>query len=202
MLRTLVIAVILQSTMHAQKIIGISAITANGEVRLESVNGVQKATESNFVGCGFAGTCKIEVLTVIPNDRSPVRLRASDVQGFLVSSQPSASAEMNAAELSATELRFLVVKKNKERQFVSMVSKSTLFVPGGADPSPKVSVSIVAVDDHTVKIVPKVLPLLPGEYAFRGGAIQEVQTTQRYEKTKKIDKKDQGHFQMYGFAIE
>jgi len=202
LLRTFVIAAVLQFAIHAQSITGISAVTTNGEVRLESVIGVQEATQGNFIACGYIGNCKNEVLTVIPNDQSPVRLRASNVQGFIVSSQPSASAEMNAAELSATELRLLVVKKHKERQFVSMVSKSTVFVPGGSDPSPKVMVSIVAVDDHTVKIVPNILPLLPGEYAIRGNPIQEAQTAQRYEKIKKISSKDMGHWQMYCFAIE
>jgi hypothetical protein len=96
----------------------------------------------------------------------------------------------------------LVVKKNKDRQFVAMEYKSTLFLSHPSDPSPKIMVSVVAVDDNTIKIVPKVLPLLRGEYAFQGNALQEEQTTQRYEKQKTINRKDMGHYQMYCFAIE
>jgi len=199
LLRTLVIAAVLQFTIHAQGITSISALTPNGQVSLESVIGVQQAKQANFLSQGLAGTGKNQVLVDIPNDQSSVRLRASDVQGFLVSTQPS---DMNAAALSATELRVLVVKKHKDRQFVSVEYKSTAYISRASDPSPKVLVSVVAVDDHTVKITPKVLPLLPGEYAFRGDQIQEDQTSQRYEKKQTLNRKDMGHYQMYCFAIE
>ena len=196
LLRTFVIAAVLQFTIHAQKITGISAITTNGQLSLESVIGVQKAESGNFIACGTIGNCKGGAVVDIPNDQSPVRLRASDVQGFLVSQQQM------PGELASLELRLLVVKKNKDRQFVAMEYKSTLFFSHPSDPSPKIMVSVVAVDDNTIKIVPKVLPLLRGEYAFQGNALQEEQTTQRYEKQKTINRKDMGHYQMYCFAIE
>ena len=123
-------------------------------------------------------------------------MNPSDVQGFLVRSENSWS------DGSLEELRLLVVKKGKAREYVTMEVKTTVAYTRTKDSSPKLVVDVTQYDDHTAKIVPKVLPLLPGEYAFMT-LLDEVhdEVNQRYQSTK-VNLKNLGRYRMYCFAIE
>ncbi len=189
--------------MHAQqiKITGISAITAKGEIPLESSVGTSQAKGSNPFKAGF-GIANSTMLIEVPGDKSSVRLKAADVQGFLLHSENSWSDGTLAGYAPSEELRLVVVKKGKARQYVTMDVKTTLVYTRTKDSSPKLLVEVSQHDDHTAKIVPKVLPLLPGEYAFMS-ILDEVHedTNQRYENTK-VNLKNLGRYRMYCFAIE
>ena len=197
-----VFVVALQSPAHAQdyKITGVSAITAGGEIPLESLIGVSQHTmPSALTGFGINHT---RDLIEVPGDRSGVRLRAADVQGFLVHAQNEWVEHQVFA--SSLDLRLLVIKKGKARQFVTDDSTGVLVTMTKKDSSPKLAVTVSQYDDHTAKIVPKVLPLLSGEYGFESimSSVPDDPQTGRYEKTKKVTVKDLGHYRMYCFAIE
>jgi hypothetical protein len=189
--------------IHAQqiKITGIAAISASGEIPLESSVGTSQAKGSNPLKAGF-GVASSTMLVEVPGDRSSVRLKQSDVQGFLVHSENSWSDGTLAGYAPSEELRLLVIKKGKARQYVTMDVKTTLVYSRTKDSSPKVLVDVKQYDDHTAKIVPKVMPLLPGEYAFMS-ILDEVHedTNQRYESTK-VNLKNLGRYRLYCFAIE
>lgn len=192
-------------TIQAQqfKVTGISAITASGEIPLESSVGISQVKGSNPLKGGF-GVVRSTNLVEVPGDRSPVRLRQSDVQGFLLHSENSWSDGTLAGFAPSEDLRLLVTKKGKARQYVTSDVEVVLVHVASKDASPKLLVSVTQFDDHTAKIVPKVMPLLPGEYAFMSilDEVHEETTDQRYQSTKKISTKDLGHYRMYCFAIE
>ena len=99
-------------------------------------------------------------------------------------------------------LRLLVVKKGKARQFVTIEVKGVLVFNHSTDPSPLILANVTQYDERTAKVVPKVLPLLPGEYAFMAEEIHD-QPDQRYATPAgQINTKDMGHSRMYCFAIE
>jgi hypothetical protein len=208
----------LQAPVHAQQITGISALTSRGEVPLESSVGVSQA-KSGLLKSAFTGVNDNAQLVEVSGDRSSVRLRASDVQGFLAHVvEPAEMKDMSPEQLalpaiqnarqafivgSAQQpLRLLVVRKGKARQFVTLETKGVLVFNHVKDSSPLVVVNVTQYDEHTAKIVPKVLPLLPGEYAFMAEAVND-QPDQRYATPAgKVNLKDMGHYRMYCFAIE
>ena len=191
--------------MHAQefKVTGISAVSASGgEIPLESTVGTSQVKGSNFLKAGF-GVTRETMLIDVPGDRSSVRLKAADVQGFRIHSGNSWSDGTLAGFAPSEALRLLVIKKGKAREYVTMDVKTTVVYTSNKASSPLLTVNISQYDDHTASVTPKVLPLLPGEYAFMS-IMDEVheETTQRYEKTNKFDPKNLGHYRMYCFAIE
>jgi hypothetical protein len=189
--------------LHAQqiKITSISAISARGEIPLESSVGTSQAKGSNPLKAGF-GVASSTMLVELPGDQSSVRLKAGDVQGFLIHSENSWSDGTLAGFAPTEALRLLVVKKGKARQYVTMDVKTTVVYTRNKESSPLLTVDVSQYDDHTAKITPKVLPLLPGEYAFMS-ILDEVHedTNQRYQ-TSKVNLKNLGRYRMYCFAIE
>lgn len=211
----------LQAPVRAQQVTGISAITSREEVPLESSIGVSQAN-SGLLKSALIGVNKSGYFVEVSGDRSTVRLRASDVQGFLVhvlSQQidtkgltpeqlalPAIQDPLKAVVVMQGQipLRLLVVKKGKApaRQFVTMELKGVLVFNHSTDPSPLILANVTYYDERTAKVVPKVLPLLPGEYAFMAEEVHD-QADQRYATPAgKINTKDMGHYRMYCFAIE
>ena len=113
--------------LHAQqiKITGISAISAHGEIPLESSVGTSQAKGSNPLKAGF-GVASSTMLVELPGDQSSVRLKAGT---YRVSSSAQRILGRTGLLLGLLPLKrfgFSCRKGARPRQYVTMDVKTTV----------------------------------------------------------------------------
>jgi len=177
----------------------ISVLTGAGETPLEAIIGTSKVDRGSILGNSF-GVSHYKMYVALPGPRSSVRVKSSDVLGFLLRTDSVVPESQNNLP---SELRLLVVKKGNREFVTSSTAMYVVPIMKHGDPSPQVLVNSSRYDEHAIKLVPKV-PLLAGEYAFN--VWQEAPSTenpnQRYAPSSWQKATTMPRYKLYCVGVE